>query len=218
MRFYVLEQFPKPNASQYRTDFMDASEPPRLGDAPRCPKCRNYIGGRKWLPPYRVELELVGGGFGDVVFGTRDSVLISERFRDLFQAAGLRGLEGFDPVEVVRVKGARKAKEQSPRYYRVDIARGQASIDDVASGIERDRPVTCDLCRASGPRRAKRLALVPGSWSGADIFYAHGLAGRIFASDRFKIFCDSNAIRNAALISAEDYSFDMYSWENTLKP
>jgi hypothetical protein len=209
--FYVLENS-RITGSAYETEFID-EDPVNVGDAPRCEACGEYVGMLRWLPPYRVELELWGRDFGDLVFGAGGNPLVSERFTALFRQEGLTGLEGFDPVEVVRIRDRRKPKRKStpPTYLYVNVVRSKAAVDDKRSGIERSGPVTCQECRSYGVDRAKRIIIDPAGWAGEDLFIARGLTGRIIASERFKSFCDRHEIRNAVLIPAEEYSFDHYA-------
>lgn len=76
------------------------------------------MGSLTWLPPYRIEIELVDGQAADLVTGAGGNFLISERFRDLYMAAGLKGFAGFEAVDVARVKPRRFRVEELPHYYR----------------------------------------------------------------------------------------------------
>src|SRR5690349_12076663 len=88
----------------------DASKvKPNRGDADRCPKCGGFITMLKWLPPFRVELEVFGKALGDVAFGTGDDLILSERFLEAWTREGLKGLHDVTPVEIVRVKPKRFA-------------------------------------------------------------------------------------------------------------
>jgi hypothetical protein len=114
-RFFVLEDDVR---GAHDTQF-DTLEPDKLGEAPHCPRCGEPIGMRTWLPPYRVELELYGQGFGDFVDGPGgNGFLISERMAEAFRTGGLTGLLGFHPVEVVRVRRKHKGPKPgaAPRY------------------------------------------------------------------------------------------------------
>src|SRR5690242_13337619 len=116
-RFFVLTEGAL--RSRYDAD-VDTVEPVNLGDAPRCPRCGDIVGLLTWLPPYRVELELHGEELGDFISGAGYDLLISGRFAESFRAEGLTGLEGFHPVEVLRVRrvGKRALKPITvPRYY-----------------------------------------------------------------------------------------------------
>ncbi|HSP79360.1 MAG TPA: hypothetical protein VLQ93_12570, partial [Myxococcaceae bacterium] len=61
-RFFVLRG--GATGSRYEAD-VEKAEPVNRADAPRCPRCGDFIGMLTWLPPYRVELELYGQELGD---------------------------------------------------------------------------------------------------------------------------------------------------------
>src|SRR6218665_3433115 len=104
-RFFLLQEgIP---SSRYDVD-VEKAEPVNRADAPRCPRCGDIIGLLTWRAPYRVELELHGEELGDFIRSTGYERLISERFAEAFRAEGLTGLEGFHPVEVVRVRLQRR--------------------------------------------------------------------------------------------------------------
>ena len=202
------------------TEFAKAGAVNR-GDAPICEKCGGFIGSLVWLPPYRAELELWDSVFGDVAFGPGDDLLVSERFKSVWEEHGLTGLQGFDPVEVIKVKRHKPKKpdlSEQPNYYHVSVVRTQAAIDADESGLDRDRPEVCPacrLCRKGGVKRAQRVVLEPDTWAGEDIFVARGLPGTYLVSERFKSFFDDYGITSAKLIPAKEYSFDFYPWEHT---
>jgi hypothetical protein len=49
-----------------------------------------------------------GEELGDFIEASGNDLLLSERFAQAFWEEGLTGLEGFHPVEVVRVRRARR--------------------------------------------------------------------------------------------------------------
>ncbi len=75
---------------------------------------------KPWLPPYRAELVLHGEELGDFIDAGGYDLLVSERFAQAFQEEGLTGLEGFHPVELVRVRRKRRGPKPAliPRYLR----------------------------------------------------------------------------------------------------
>jgi len=219
MKFYVLNKRASPSESPACMDFLPV-DPVNIGpDAPKCSTCGRFIGLLPWLPPYRVELETYGKLFADLASGPSSDVLISEKFRQLVEEHEVTGFEGFDPVEVVRVKKHRRFSGEPPPYYRVSVVRSQAAIDQVASGFDGyEGPVfrICPVCRSGAavyPKRWQRIILEPGTWSGEDIFVARGLAGTYLVSERFKVLCEENGITNVVLIPAEEYAHDFYPWE-----
>ena len=170
---------------------------------------------RAWLPPLRVKLRVCGRGYCDLVFPSGNDILVSSRFKEIYESEGLKGLSGFDPVEIVKITPKRWAKEPAPAYFRVHVARSQAIVDPEASGFDppADRPV-CPACRIPWKRkRWKAIIVQPETWSGEDLFYARGGPGDIIVSERFKEVCERRGVTNALLIPAEEYSWDFYPHE-----
>lgn len=214
MRFYHLERFPEAEHLIHRTDYIITSDA-NVGDAPRCPICGRFTGMRMWLPPYQVELDCWGKAFGDMVLGTAsDDILVSQRFKSLWEEQGLSGLSGFEPVEVLKVK-RRKAKGDPPRYFKAKVERSWTALDHKASGTvwgdTQNARALCAECRqnptSSGVEAIERVIIEPGTWRGEDLFVPRGLPD-FLASERFNEFRDAYGIANAVLIPAEEYSFD----------
>lgn len=112
MIFYALLS-PKLSETREITDFIQA-DPVNLGEAPKCPVCDQYLGMLSWLPPHRAVLEIYDVVFGDIAFGTGNSLLISERFKEIIKSKGITGFNRFDPVEIVKVKKHSIIKEKPP--------------------------------------------------------------------------------------------------------
>lgn len=160
-------------------------------------------------PPYRVALELYGKELGDFIRGVGNS-LVSARFVEAFRAEGLRGFEGFHPVEVTRVRRQRRGPKPSivPGYFLVIPVFGSAAVDEAHSRIHRDSPSTCDWCRATGVDAVHGFALEQESWNGDDVFHARGLSGTIVVSERFANFVARHGFTNMKLIPTEEYTWD----------
>jgi hypothetical protein len=207
-RFFVLTE--GPTWSRYDAD-VDTVEPENFGEAPRCPSCGVFIGLLPWLPPYRVELEVHGQELGDFLKAPGYRLLISERFAEAFRAEGLTGLEGFHPVEVLRVrrkgKGARKPLTV-PRYQVVWPCYGRGAVDLVLNRVRTVETPTCLECRTGGINAINGFVLEPGTWSGEDIFRPRGIQGRIIVSERFKDFAERHHLTNVVLTPTESYVWD----------
>lgn len=196
--------------SRYDVD-VDKAEPINRGEAPRCPKCDGFVGMLKWLPPYRVELELHGEELGDFIKNSAYEPLISERFAEAFRAEGLTGLEGFHPVEILRVKCLRKRPRKPltvPRYYVVSTCAGRAAVDLVLNRVRTVAPVTCQECRVAGINAINGFILEPGTWAGEDIFRPRGIPGTLVVSERFKEFVERHGFTNVVLTPTEQYVWD----------
>ncbi|XXF78198.1 double-CXXCG motif protein [Myxococcaceae bacterium GXIMD 01537] len=165
---------------------------------------------RKWLPPYRGDLVLYGESFGDFVETPGYTVLVSERFAEAFKAEGLTGLLGLHPVEVLRVRGRRKAAKvvSVPRYFAASPCYGRAAVDMARSRIRHDEPITCSECRHMATECIHGFALEPGSWQGEDVFRPRGLRGCIVVSERFRQLVERHQLTNMRLIPIEEYVWD----------
>lgn len=209
MRFFVLQN-PREVRGDSVTDYLPA-DGSKTGDAPRCLVCGQPIGMLPLLPPVRVELEAWGTRWGDVAFGPGDQILVSDKLKKLFGEAGLLGFGHLDPVDIVKLKKHKRGTEDPPGYWLASIQRGQAAVDESASGLVREGAPTCDECRIGGIiKRVSRVILQAKTWSGEDLFFARGLPGTILVSERFKRLCEANSLTNCSLVAAEAFSFDHY--------
>jgi hypothetical protein len=166
------------------------------------------------VPPIRLELQTWGEEWGDIAFGTGDQLLVSAELKQLVIRSGMTGFERFDAVEMVKIKKPRHLNSLPPVYELASIQRSRAAVDDEASKIIRQNSATCSECRIDGLlKRADRIVIEPGTWSGEDILFARGLPGIVLVSERFKSLCDENNPANCTLVEADAFSFDHYPWE-----
>lgn len=204
-RFFVLD------ADRWGPHAAECSSiQPVIGQAQRCTHCGDPIGMKEWLPPYRVELQLYGEALGDFIEALGYSLLVSERFAQTFQAERLTGLQGLQPVEVVRVRRKRKGPKVTavPRYFVVTACFGRAAVDEARSSIRRPEPITCQECRSAGVDAVHGFTLESGSWQGEDVFRPRGLRGRIVVSERFAEAVHRHGLTNMRLTHTEDYVWD----------
>jgi hypothetical protein len=217
MQFFVLERAPAGASDSGRTDVMEA-EGFKVANAPRCPACGGFIGMLKWLPPYRVEMDAWGDHFGDFAFaGGCEWFLVSDRFRTIYARSGLKGLCGFDPVEVVQItRHNKRLAGTTPQYFKVDVVRSQTAVDQAQSGFEwSDGATVCPVCLIATNgviKRWKGIVIRNEDWRGEDIFVPRG-CGELVATKRFKDFCVTHLVQNARFIPAEIYAHDYYPWE-----
>jgi hypothetical protein len=210
MRFYVLKTHLTDKYSDACTEVIVPLKSPR-GQAPRCATCGRTIGMLSRVPPFRVILEARGVGFGDFAFyDVGDSMLISARFRQIYEREGLIGLSGFEPVEVLRIKRRKKNLADPPRYLRVAICRSRTAIDLAASEFDWESPPTCLDCLRGSARSWKHTIIDQSTWEGEDIFIARGLADFI-VTQRFKDVCEAHRVTNAIFVPAEESGHDFYA-------
>jgi hypothetical protein len=205
MRFFVMKKL---LGGQHDSEFSKVK--PNRGPPLRCPQCGDSLGMLTWQPPYRVELELHGKDFGDLITGPGGDLLVTERFAEDFKAEGLMGLSGFHPVEVTRVrrKGRGPRPGPPPRYLFVTPAHGRPALDMERSRLRISKPVECSWCRYAGIDAIDGLVMEEGSWEGEDVFRPRGLWGRIIVSERFMRFAERHAMSHMGMVPIEKYVWD----------
>jgi hypothetical protein len=203
-RFFELarDELRKPND----TDFVP-SPGFKTGDFPKCPKCGEGIGQRDWLPPFKIEITVHGEeGAGDFM-ECAGSTLISERMATAFRSERLTGLEGFHPVEVVKMNACAR-RLGIPRYLLVRAAFGRAAVDEGRSRIRRVKPIECEECRRSDVDAIYGFRIQPGTWDGLDVFRPRGLQSRVVVSERFAGFAQRHSFTNIKLVPTEQLVWD----------
>lgn len=166
MKFYVLEETPAFYDPEYKkfqnSDYPDMEEQPSDGspehweEPTRCPVCGSWFAGGRRVPPYETELVLYAPTFADVVL--RSNFLVSEKFKESFEASGLTGLTFAGPVSVVNAKKGNKIRRQRlpepPVYYLAYGAAKRATLNHFHSeilfdaGMKPSRPycLRCAVC------------------------------------------------------------------------
>lgn len=212
MKFYVLEP---EEGIRFGTKwaYADQVDPVlRSEEGERCPVCGHFVTPLKWLPPHRVKLSSAKPEkWGDFVWGAGFLLLVSGRFKEVYEREGLRGITAFHPVKVVRV-GKRKTgdlPEGVLAYYLIEITWGGANRDDVASKVVWEREPKCLYCRVDGfHTKYEGIIIEEGSWTGVDIFKARGVPGPILVSEHFVEVVERNGLKNTWFIPAEKYAWD----------
>lgn len=212
MDFYVL----KPEGGiRFGTKwaYADQIDPVYRGEAHRCPVCGGPVTGLSWLPPHRIKLSSAKPEkWGDFLWGAGFLLMVSDRFKRIYEAEALTGITIFHPpAEIVRV-GKRKTGDlpsSRPQYHLIEIMWNGANQDDIASALVRERPVKCSYCRVGGfPRRQEGVVIDEESWTGVDIFTPRGAPARVMVSERFKQIAEVHELTNMWLILSEKYAYD----------
>ena len=203
-RFFVLTRdFHGP----HDTD-AERSDDTETGDTPLCPKCGGGIGMRQWLPPFRLEVAVYGKeGAGDFVECTGAKLLVSERMADAIRSEGLTGLQGFHPVEVVKMN-ARAKRLGIPKYLFVEATFGRAAVDEARSRLRRGEPIECAECRHTNVGGIYGFRIELGTWDGLDVFRPRGLQSDVVVSERFADFVRRHGFTNIKLIPTEQFVWD----------
>ena len=209
-RFFVLEDG---GANSHYDVEVDTADPVNLGKGVNCPRCGAPIGMLEWLAPYRTDLVMHGKELGDFIEVSGDDLLVSERFAQAFHDEGLKGLEGFHPVEVLRVrrKGRGPKPTNIPRYLAVTACFGRAAVDLPRSHIRDAQPHGCEECRSMQFKSIHGFSLEPGTWNGEDIFRPRGLHGVLTVSERFERFVARHGFTNLRMTPTEEYVWDPHA-------
>lgn len=204
-RFFVLKKL---NSGHHDTEAITVNT--NVGPALRCSQCGDTTGTLSWQPPYRVELELYGKDFGDLVKSHGGDLLVTERFAEDFKAEGLKGLSGFYPVEVTRVRRKRRGPKPGPppQYLFVTPVYGYPALDMDRSRFWIRKPMSCTWCRYVGIDAIDGLAMEESTWSGEDVFRPRGLWGVVLVSERFMRLAERHAMSHWALVPIDKYVWD----------
>lgn len=200
MKFFVMER-QRFNDNEYA---YGEQVDQKTGDFEKCDICGSAISMRKWLPPLKAKLSKQS--YGDFVFGTFTTFLVTERFKIEYESSGLTGIKAFEPVEIVKVNRKRDSSLETPFYYYVSIVRSKAVIDEIKSKIQRDGEISCNYCKTGGViKTLKGIIFEDDTWSGEDVFFPIGLPGTIIVSERFVDFVIKKGFLNINFIPAEEY-------------
>lgn len=210
MKFYALE--PDGLLFGTRWAYSTIAKPRHFGEPEYCPVCGSPVTLRRWLPPHRLILSSAKPEkWGDFLFGLAYPLMVSTRFKAIYEAEGLIGIKQFYPsAEIVRM-GRKKTGDlpaSPPIYHLVEILWNGANQDDVASKVVFKDPPRCSFCRSGGViLRQEGIILEASSWTGADIFFARGKSP-VLVSERFKQVVESHKLKGAQFIPAEKYAYD----------
>lgn len=205
MHFYVLKD---DTQSRQCATLVSCVDDDVVGDAPKCPACGATYGMLRWMPPYKIAITRHGKQFGDIVFAPGDDIIVTEAFRQAWIQSRLKGLDSFDPVEIVRTK-PKKAAASVPAYWHVVINRGLTAVDMVRSTFAYfiNEPPTCIYCGGSSDSVAG-FEIDQSTWTGEDIFVPRNMAGTVVVTQPFVDMVSKYHLTHSVLIPTEKYIFD----------
>ena len=155
-----------------------------------CPLCKRGVGGSVWLGPFRVYLS--SSKIPNVIYGTNFDALWDESTVEKFQKAQLRGVDGFQSFEVFC-----RGRQTDLSYFAPVFAYSSKKFSYAKERNEQrkhDKSLPkCSLCRKTDRRL---LDFYFDDVYEYDIFKIYELPGQLFCNDRFKRFCEDNAISN----------------------
>lgn len=168
------------------------------GYAIYCIECESPLTMLEWLPPFEVKLSK--GKLGDVIFGTIDHFLVSEKFKEIYHKNGFTGILTFEPVTMYQ-----KGKQIIDKYYYPKIILSDVHIDIEKSRIVFEGVEECSTCQKAGRviKNIKGLYFNSDSKMNYDIFCTKMLPGDIIFSERFKE--TTNNLLNLSFTEAKQY-------------
>jgi hypothetical protein len=151
--------------------------------------------------------------WGDFVWGAGIDLLVSGRFKEVYEREGLTGIAEFSPpVEIIRSGKRNRDIHGLPAiYHHIHVPWGGANQDDAASGLIHELPekIKCDYCRVGVTwRKQEGIVIEEGSWDGSDIFISRGKPGTLLVSEKFKQISETYGFKNIWLIPSEKYGYD----------
>jgi hypothetical protein len=181
----------------------------------RCPVCGDYVSSKRWAKPHRIKLSsAIPEKWGDFVWGAGFSLLISRRFKQIYENERLTGFNEISPpVEIVSM-GKLKShdhRETPPKYHHVDVPWGGANQDDLASELIHEMPekIKCNYCRVGVSwRKQARIVIEDDTWNGTDIFKPRNTPTQFVVSDQFREIAEKYELKNLWLIPTEKFGYD----------
>jgi hypothetical protein len=171
-----------------------------LGDCDYCDLCGGAISLLKWLPPYKVRV--TKKRLGDFIFGDVNPFLVSQKFKDLYEAGGFKGIDRFNPVELFFRRQPLEVAYYFPRippnFHKIDLNR---------SGIRYDPLSICPRCQIGGEMDdsgMKGLYWENEAVIAEDVFKAKATSQYAF-TQRFKDEMEAAGITNMVFVPAAEF-------------
>ncbi len=155
-----------------------------------CPLCKRGVGGSIWLGPFKVYLS--SSKIPNIIYGTNFDILWDKSTVEKFKKSQLRGIDFFQNFEVFY-----RGKQIDMLYFAPVFAYSNKKLS-YAKRLNEQRQQNkslpkCSLCMRSNGRLSE---LYFDDVYEYDIFKIYERPGELFCNDRFKRFCEDNAISN----------------------
>ena len=205
----IYYQLKIPSFAQYKYAWAELPEDATISDEfPECPKCGRAIGQHFWLQPHNVIIKQpkkVGDFVGGLVGA---DLIVSERFRDIYEQSELTGLDDFFQLNVVQM-GSKKGKEYpKPELFGATVRISNARVNyDLMNVKWFDSPKEdiCNLCCPGGGgdggiyESYDSIHLIPETVEHYDFFIPINFVGNITISERAKEFIETNKFTNVLI-------------------
>lgn len=172
------------------------------GKAVYCDECGNPISMLEWLPPY--EINVSKKRLGDFIFGTYVGFIVSKGFKDQFEKANLKGLDGFKKVDLFY-----RNQLLSDEYFYPEITLLNAFID--TRRIKFEEKNLCNTCQKGSSILSKieGITFVNPAEIEEDVFFTSAIGqSTAITSQDFRDFIDRNGFTNIKFIEASNYKWD----------
>lgn len=182
-----------------------------------CPQCGARVSGAYWEHPR--EVVLTRHKAPDFLYAYCDNApfVLSEKAIELIRQAGLTGITCVEEIENVRFQRKSKKELAVPKYYHIELARSQITINHQESQIvygSSSNPTTCPLCRQVPAlyNFFRSLSFNTDVYEGYDIFQIYELGETVFLSQKFVDFCTKNNLSNLHFKPAKKHGTWAYSY------
>jgi hypothetical protein len=161
-----------------------------------------------WLPPRHASIETHGLPITDLMecSGGGDALIVTDRFKQMWEAERLRGIEAFEPIQLVS-SNDKSLRTNPPTLYYVLPPRDGTRLDDEQSKVIRGRGEPCTYCGGATVEHLDGIVLDPTTITGNDLFSLVN-CNRTMLSPRAKEAFDRWAITHFGLIRDDRYGFD----------
>jgi hypothetical protein len=195
MGFYVVKNYRFDNNS---FAFGEQKGKVIRGNAIKCEDCGSYLTMLEWLPP--IEVKLSKGKLGDVIFGTFNHFLVSEKFLEIYNKGNFNGILSFEPAKLFQ-----DGKQLKNKYFYPKILLSEVLVNIEPSRIEFNSIGHCSTCQKAGRiiKSIKGLYLVKEEEIDTDIFCTKMLPGSILFSERLKQNCED--LQNLSFVKSHEY-------------
>ncbi len=176
--------------AQYRFAWSEVARRGKSVEVERvCPGCKLRYEESRRIPPVEIVLKQPRTVGDFVQADLADMVLVSDRFRRLYEDRGFSGLTGWLPVKVPRQGSRGPARYDPPRLWAVYFCTSSGRLDPRALGIQwMDKPEAewCPVCGPDGcdVRSLARLVVDPQAPPSEDFFRFANLSQGFMASRR----------------------------------
>jgi hypothetical protein len=197
MSFYVL------NNHLFDDDdyaISDRIEPINRGDCDYCDLCGGPISLLKWLPPYNVRV--TKKRLGDFIVGDVHPFLVSQKFKDLFEAGDFKGIERFSPVQLFF-----RRQPLDATYYYTHIPPNYHKADLDRCGFIYDPAGICPRCQLGGDKDMSKMVgmfWMDEAGINEDVL-KNKIVGQYSFSQRIKDAMEAAGITNTVFVPAAEF-------------